>query len=86
MRKILAAVTLTAFAFAPAIGVACEYGDAAMASAEPPAQLGSAPAPAASKAPAPAVVAKASARKAVKEPAEKASKPSVETKVAANRD
>lgn len=85
MRKILAAAALTAFAFAPAIGAACEYSDASMASADPPAQLGLAPAPAASKAPAPVVVARTPAPKAVKESTDKAGKIAADGKVAANR-
>jgi hypothetical protein len=59
MKKLVAAAVLAAFGVAPAVGFACEYNDASMASADPPAQLGLQPAPQASKAPAPTVAAKA---------------------------
>jgi len=59
MKNLVAAAALAAFGLAPAVGFACEYNDASMASADPPAQLGLQPAPQASKAPAPATVAKA---------------------------
>jgi hypothetical protein len=59
MKKLVAVAVLAAFGLAPAVGFACEYNDASMASADPPAQLGLQPAPQASKAPAPTTVAKA---------------------------
>ena len=58
MKRILIGAALALFGFAPAIGSACEYNDASMASSTPSAQLGLASTPAASKVPAP-VVAKA---------------------------
>jgi hypothetical protein len=61
MKRLLVGTTLALFGLAPAIGAACEYNDASMASSTPAAQLGLATAPAASKAPAP-VVAKAAAK------------------------
>ena len=69
MKRLLIGTTLALFGLAPAIGAACEYNDASMASS--PAQLGLATAPAASKAPAP-IVAKASADKPVKPASDKA--------------
>lgn len=66
MKRALLATSLVLFGLAPAIGAACEYNDASMASTSPPEQLGMAPAPQASKAPAP-VVAKAPAAKTVKQ-------------------
>ncbi len=51
MKRLLAATTLAAFGLAPALGTACEYMDESSASAQPPAQLASTPAPAATKAP-----------------------------------
>jgi hypothetical protein len=74
MKRFLAVAALAAFGLAPAIGAACEYGDASMASADPPAQLGLQPAPEASKAPAPTTVAKATP-KALKQAPDKVRKP-----------
>jgi hypothetical protein len=71
MKRLLIGTTLALFGLAPAIGAACEYNDASMASSTPAAQLGLATAPAASKAPAP-IVAKASADKPVKPASDKA--------------
>ena len=79
MTRILLGTALAVFGLAPAIGSACEYNDASMASATPPAQLGLQAPPAASKAPAP-VVAKAPA---VKQTRDKATPQVPEGKVAA---
>jgi hypothetical protein len=59
MKVLLAITALGLCTLSPGIS-ACDYDDATSASATPPAQLGLAPAPAASKAP----VVKASAQKA----------------------
>jgi hypothetical protein len=80
MKKFLAAAVVAAFGVAPVVGLACEYNDASMASADPPAQLGLQPAPQASKAPAPTTVAKA-LPKAQKQVADKARTP-VDAKMA----
>jgi len=66
MKKMLTTAVVAAFALVPIIGVACEYGDAAMASTNSARQLGLQTAPEASKAPAP-VVAKAPAPDAAKQ-------------------
>lgn len=83
MRKFVAMTTLTLFSLAPAIGFACEYNDASMASATPPARLALAPAPEASKAPARAVVA-APAPKAVKQEQVKVKAPVTDAKLVVN--
>ena len=85
MKRLLAATTLTIFAifgFAPAIGTACEYMDESSASAQPPAQLASTPAPAATKVPQ-AKATPALAPKASKQNVAKAKAPASEQKVAA---
>ena len=82
MKRLLIGTALALFGLAPAIGSACEYNDASMASSTPPAQLGLAAAPAASKAPAP-VVAKAPVVRQAKEAAVKTTAPAAEAKVAA---
>jgi len=66
MKRMLITAVVAALGLAPIIGVACEYGDAAMASTDSARQLGLQPAPEASKAPAP-VVAKAPAPDAAKQ-------------------
>ncbi len=66
MKRMLAATALVAFGLAPAVGFACEYNDASMASANSTEPPGLQAAPQASKAAAP-VVAKAVMRKAVKQ-------------------
>ena len=71
MKRFLVGTMLALFGLAPAIGAACAYNDASMASSTPAAQLGLATAPAASKAPAP-VVAKAAAAKQVKPASDRA--------------
>jgi hypothetical protein len=81
MTRILVGTALALFGLAPAIGSACEYNDASMASSTPAAQLGRATAPA-SKAPAP-VVAKATTAKQVKPASDKATSPAPNAKLAA---
>jgi hypothetical protein len=83
MKRLLAAATIAAFGMVPAIGTACEYMDEASASAQPPAQLASTPAPAATKAP--QAKATAPAPKASKQDVAKAkaAAPAPEQKVAA---
>jgi len=51
MKRLLAATSIAVFGLAPTIGTACEYMDESSASATPPAQLASTPAPAATKVP-----------------------------------
>ncbi len=80
MKKTLAVAALAVFAFAPAIGAACEYVDDSSASATPPVQWGLTAAPAATKVPAPAV-AKVRAPNAVRQV--KAKVPASDQKVAA---
>lgn len=79
MKRVLAAIALALFGLAPAIGSACEY-DASSASTAPPAQLGLAPAPAATKAPAP-TVAKAPALKTAKQVLGKIKAPAADAKL-----
>ena len=81
MKRLLVGTMLALFGLAPAIGAACEYNDASMASSTPPAQLGLASPPAASKAPAP-VAAKAPVVKQAKQ-GDKAASPTPAAKVAA---
>ena len=52
MKTAVAAVALTLFGLAPAIGTACDYNDATSASATPVDQLAAASTPAATKVPA----------------------------------
>jgi uncharacterized iron-regulated membrane protein len=83
MKRLLAATTLTLFALAAAPGFACEYMDSTSASATPPSQLASTPAPAATKVPAVAKVVPVSAPKAPKPEAAKVKAPAPEQKIAA---
>ena len=84
MKRFLAATAIAVFGLTPAIGAACEYTDESSASATPPAQLASTPAPAATKAPqakvAPVLAPKASKQDVAKA---KATAPATEQKVAA---
>ena len=82
MKRILIGTALALFGLAPAIGSACEYNNASMASSTPPAQLGLAAAPAASKAPA-AVAAKAPAVRQATQVGDKVTSPAAGAKVAA---
>lgn len=82
MKRLLIGTALALFGLAPAIGSACEYDKASMASSTPPAQLGLAAAPAASKLPAPAV-AKAPVARQAKEVGAKTAAPAPEANVAA---
>jgi hypothetical protein len=84
MKQLLAATAIAAFGLAPAIGTACEYMDESSASAQPPAQLASTPAPQATKAPQ-AKAARALAPKTSKQNVAKAkaAAPAPEQKVAA---
>ena len=84
MKRILATAALVAFGLAPAVGLACEYNDASMASANSTEQPGLQAAPQASKAPA-LVVAKAVMRKAVKHTKTKAPVTDAKLAVAATR-
>jgi hypothetical protein len=82
MKRLLVGTALALFGLAPAIGSACEYNDASMASSEPAAKLGLATPPAASKAPAP-VVAKAATARKVTRVADKAASPAPDARLAA---
>ncbi len=82
MKRVLAATSAVLFCLAPALGAACEYNDASMASTSPAEQLGMAPAPAASKAPAP-VVAKAPVSRTVKQAPDKVRTTASEAKLVA---
>jgi hypothetical protein len=82
MVRLSAAAAIAAFGMIPAIGTACEYMDEASASAQPPAQVASTPAPAATKAPQ-AKAAQALAPKASKQDVAKAKASAPEQKVAA---
>jgi hypothetical protein len=82
MKRILVGTALALFGLAPAIGSACEYNDASMASAAPAAQPALATAPAASKA-AP-IVAKAPVDKQAKSARDsKVSSPAPDARLAA---
>jgi hypothetical protein len=82
MKKMLVTTVLAAFGLAPTIGAACDMGmDDSSASAAPPAQMASTPAPAASKVPASAT-AKSVASNPLKQVAAKAKAPVPEQKVA----
>lgn len=81
MKTVLAVTALALFGLAPATGSACEIDDSS-ASAAPPAQLGLAPAPAATQAPA-ATIAKALAPKAAKTVVGKVKAPTPDAKLAA---
>ena len=81
MKRLLSAITLGVFALAPAIGSACEYVEQS-ASATPPEQLASTPAPAASQMPK-ATPTTALAPKAAKQNVVKVKAPAPEQKVAA---
>ncbi|HSU42940.1 MAG TPA: hypothetical protein VLN42_01850 [Casimicrobiaceae bacterium] len=82
MKRILVGTALALFGLAPAIGSACEYNEASMASSTPAAQTGPATPPAASTAPAP-VVAKAATARQVKQASDKATSPTPNAKLAA---
>ena len=82
MKRFLVGTALALFVLAPAIGTACEYNDASMASSGPAEKLGLASAPAASKAPAP-VVAKAAPAAKQQRAGDKATSTSRNTKLAA---
>lgn len=83
MKKVATAAALTLFAIGPAFGsgAGCDYG-ASSASAEPPAQLASTPAPAASKAPASTALAAPAAKKTAKKAVDKTREPATDAKVA----
>ena len=83
MKRLLAATTLTLFGLAAAPGFACEYVDSSSASATPPSQLASTPAPAATKVPAVAKVVTVSASKTAKPEVVKVKAPAPDQKVAA---
>lgn len=82
MKRLLVGTALALFGLAPAIGSACEYNDASMASSEPAAKLGLATPPAASKAPAPVVAKAPTARKATRV-SDKTASPTPNAKLAA---
>jgi hypothetical protein len=79
MKRLLIGTALALFGLAPMIGSACEYTDASMASATPPAKLGLAT-PAASQAPAPTVV-KAPVVKQAREVGDKVATPAPQGKL-----
>ena len=81
MKRLLSVLTAGAFALAPAIGSACEYMEQS-ASATPPEQLASTPAPAASQVPQ-AKATQALAPKAPKQNVVKVKAPAPQDKVAA---
>ena len=72
MKKLATAAAAALIGFAPAIGAECGHDAASSASAAPPAQLVSAPAPTASKPPASTASVSPAARKAAKQVADKA--------------
>jgi hypothetical protein len=74
---------LALFGLAPAIGSACEYNDASMASSEPAAKLGLATSPAASKAPAPVVAKAVTASKATRASDKATTSPAPDARLAA---
>jgi hypothetical protein len=82
MKRILVGTALAVFGLAPAIGSACEYNQASMASSAPAAQTGLATPPAASTAPAP-VVANAATARQVKQASDKTASPPPTAKLAA---
>jgi hypothetical protein len=82
MKRVLMLAALAIFGVAPTIGGACEYNDAASASASPPAQLVSAPTPAATRVPT-ATPAKSVAPKAAKQVVEKVKTPAPDQTLAA---
>ncbi len=86
MKRLLALSALTALGLAPAIGMSCEYTDAAAsASIAPPALASSSPPPAATKVPgtAPALAKATLPAKAVKPATDRAKAPAPDDKVAA---
>jgi len=84
MKRLLAATTLTLFGLTASPGFACEYMDSTSASATPPAQLASNPAPAATKVPAVVKVVPVAAQKPAKPDVAKVKAPAPEQKVAVN--
>jgi len=88
MKRLLVGTALALFGLAPAIGSACEYNDASMASSGPAEKLGLATQPAASKAPAPVVAKAAPTAQQVKRASDKAASPAPDTRLAtaANRN
>ena len=88
MKRILVGTALALFGLAPAIGSACEYNDASMASSGPAEKLGLATQPAASKEPAPVVAKATPTAKQVNRDGDKATAPTRDTRLAAtaNRD
>jgi len=88
MKRLLVGTALALFGLAPAIGSACEYNDASMASSTPAEKLGLATQPAASKAPAPVVAKAAPTAQQVKRASDKAASPAPDTRLAtaANRN
>ena len=83
MKKLTAATAVALIGFAPAIGAECGGHDASSsASATPPSQLVSAPAPAASKAPASVAMTAPATKKSAKPVADKSKEPAADAKVA----
>lgn len=81
MKRIVIAAVVATFGLAPAIGFACEYNDASMASANSAQQPGLQPAPQASKASVP-TVAKAVAPKAAKQAQARTATPATDANLA----
>jgi hypothetical protein len=82
MKKLATAAAVVLIGFAPALGAECGHDAASSASATPPAQLVSAPAPAASKAPNSTASVAPAARKTAKQVADKTREPATDAKVA----
>jgi hypothetical protein len=75
MKRLSAATAVALFGFAPALSAECGHDAASSASATPPSQMVSAPAPAASKAPAATASIAPAAKKSVKQVAVKSKEP-----------
>jgi hypothetical protein len=81
MKKVSAATAVALFGLAPALGSACEYNDSS-AAAQPPTQLATAPAPAASKAPTSTTLIAPVTKRTGKQVVDKSREPATEAKVA----
>ena len=82
MKYLSAATAVALMGFAPVIGAECGH-DASSASATPPSQLVSAPAPEASRAPTSMAKTAPATKKAAKQVADRSKEPATDTKVAA---
>ncbi len=82
MKKLTTAASVVLIGFAPALGAECGHDASSSASATPPAQLVSAPAPAASKAPNSTALVAPATKKTAKQVADKSREPATGAKVA----